>query len=96
MGHFFHQHPIPIVKNQKYHPYSGCYALSKVLEEVMLEQYYTQYNLNAPLCKQTRDFLLENGWEVYAEKFCNNGPDADWCFINTNHKDNKVSINKNF
>ena len=39
-----------------------------------------------------RDFLIENGWQVYAEKFSNNGPDADWCFINTNHNDSKQKI----
>jgi beta-1,4-mannosyl-glycoprotein beta-1,4-N-acetylglucosaminyltransferase len=36
--------------------------------------------------------LIENGWEVYSEKFSNNGPDADWCFLNKNYK----SLNSNF
>ena len=78
MGHFFHQHPIPIVENQKYHPYSGCYALSKVLEEVMLEQYYTQYNLNgcclrAPWIMEKDDFKysLSFGEDVFGSpKWC--------------------------
>ena len=46
MGHFVYPHPAPVVETQKHSPYEGCYALSKVLEEVMLEQYYTQYDLN--------------------------------------------------
>jgi UDP-glucose 4-epimerase len=47
MGHFHYPHPIPVTETQKHSAYQGCYALSKVLEEVMLEQYYIQYDLNA-------------------------------------------------
>ena len=36
MGHFFYPHPIPVTETQKHCAYPGCYALSKVLEEVML------------------------------------------------------------
>jgi UDP-glucose 4-epimerase len=46
LGHFFYPHPIPVTETQKHSAYPGCYALSKVLEEVMLEQYYKQYDLN--------------------------------------------------
>ena len=46
LGHFFYPHPIPVTETQKHTAYPGCYALSKVLEEVMLEQYYKQYDLN--------------------------------------------------
>ena len=59
---------------------------------LIVELQHTEYNKGAPLCDQTRDFLIENGWEVYAEKFSNNGPDADWCFINKNYK----SLNLDF
>ena len=52
---------------------------------LIVELQHTQYNEGAPMCNITCDFLIENGWQVYAEKFCNNGPDADWCFINTNN-----------
>jgi beta-1,4-mannosyl-glycoprotein beta-1,4-N-acetylglucosaminyltransferase len=51
---------------------------------LIVELQHIEYNKGAPLCNKTRDFLIENGWEVYAEKFSNNGPDADWCFINKN------------
>jgi len=61
MGHFVYPHPVPVVETQKHSPYTGCYALSKVLEEVMLEQYYTQYDLNgcclrAPWIMEKDDF----------------------------------------
>ena len=43
LGHFFYPHPVPVTEQQRHSAYPGCYALSKVLEEVMLEQYYVQY-----------------------------------------------------
>jgi UDP-glucose 4-epimerase len=46
VGHFFYPHPMPVTETQRHSAYPGCYALSKVLEEVMLEQYYLQYDLN--------------------------------------------------
>ena len=46
LGHFFYSHPVPVTEQQKHSAYPGCYALSKVLEEVMLEQYYIQYDLS--------------------------------------------------
>ncbi|MBC8254032.1 MAG: NAD(P)-dependent oxidoreductase [Ardenticatenia bacterium] len=46
VGHFFYPHPAPVTEAQKLAAYPGCYALSKVLEEVMLEQYQIQYDLN--------------------------------------------------
>jgi nucleoside-diphosphate-sugar epimerase len=61
MGHFFYPHPIPVTEKQKHSAYPGCYALSKVLEEVMLEQYFIQYDLNgcclrAPWIMEKDDF----------------------------------------
>jgi nucleoside-diphosphate-sugar epimerase len=47
MGHFFYPHPVPVTETQPHSAYPGCYALSKVLEEVMVEQYGMQYDLNA-------------------------------------------------
>jgi len=46
MGHFFYKHPAPVTETQKWSAYPGCYALSKALEECMLEQYFVQYGLN--------------------------------------------------
>ena len=61
MGHFIYPHPVPVTEQQPFSPYKGCYALSKVLEECMLEQYYTQYDLNgcclrAPWIMEKDDF----------------------------------------
>jgi nucleoside-diphosphate-sugar epimerase len=72
MGHFFYPHPVPVTEDQKHSAYPGCYALSKVLEEVMLEQYYQQYDLNgcclrAPWIMEKDDFkyTLSFGDDVF-------------------------------
>lgn len=72
MGHFFYPHPIPVTETQRHSAYPGCYALSKVLEEVMLEQYYIQYDLNgcclrAPWIMEKDDFrfTLSFGDDVF-------------------------------
>jgi nucleoside-diphosphate-sugar epimerase len=72
VGHFFYAHPGPVTEAQKHTAYPGCYALSKVLEEVMLEQYYIQYNLNgcclrAPWIMEKDDFKyhLSFGEDVF-------------------------------
>jgi len=64
IGHFYYPHPIPVTEQQKHSAYPGCYALSKVLEEVMLEQYYLQYDLNgcclrAPWIMEKDDFKYQ-------------------------------------
>jgi UDP-glucose 4-epimerase len=78
LGHFFYPHPVPVTEQQKHSAYPGCYALSKVLEEVMLEQYYLQYNLDgcclrAPWIMEKDDFryTLSFGKDVFG------GP--RWC-----------------
>ncbi|NIP95313.1 MAG: NAD(P)-dependent oxidoreductase, partial [Akkermansiaceae bacterium] len=78
MGHFFYPHPVPVTEQQRHSAYPGCYALSKVLEEVMLEQYYIQYDLNgcclrAPWIMEKDDFkyTLTFGEDVFG------GP--RWC-----------------
>ena len=64
MGHFVYPHPIPVTETQRHSAYPGCYALSKVLEEVMLEQYGIQYGLNgcclrAPWIMEKDDFKAQ-------------------------------------
>jgi len=64
MGHFFYPHRLPVTETQKHSAYPGCYALSKVLEEVMLEQYYVQYDLDgaclrAPWIMEKDDFKYQ-------------------------------------
>jgi UDP-glucose 4-epimerase len=61
MGHFFYRRPSPVTEADRHSAYPGCYALSKVLEEVMLEQYYIQYDfsgccLRAPWIMEKDDF----------------------------------------
>jgi UDP-glucose 4-epimerase len=72
MGHFFYKFPVPVTEQQRHSAYPGCYALSKVLEEVMLEQYYIQYGLNgcclrAPWIMEKDDFkyTLSFGDDVF-------------------------------
>ncbi len=64
IGHFFYPHPAPVTESQRHSAYPGCYALSKVLEEVMLEQYGIQYGLNgcclrAPWIMAQDDFKFQ-------------------------------------
>jgi UDP-glucose 4-epimerase len=64
MGHFVYPQPVPVTEQQKHSAYPGCYALSKVLEEVMLEQYGIQYDLNgcclrAPWIMEKDDFKYQ-------------------------------------
>jgi nucleoside-diphosphate-sugar epimerase len=72
VGHFVYPHPIPVTETQRHTAYAGCYALSKVLDEVILEQYYIQYGLNgcclrAPWIMEKDDFKrqLSFGEDVF-------------------------------
>jgi UDP-glucose 4-epimerase len=76
IGHFYYRHDGPITEAAAHRAYPGCYALSKVLEEVMLEQYGIQYGLNgcclrAPWIMEKDDFKysLSFGEDVFG------GPD---------------------
>jgi len=64
IGHFVYPRSKPVTETQKHSAYPGCYALSKVLEEVMLEQYYIQYDFNgcclrAPWIMEKDDFKYQ-------------------------------------
>jgi len=64
LGHFVYPHPLPITETQRHSAYPGCYALSKVIEEVMLEQYGIQHELNgcclrAPWIMEKDDFKFQ-------------------------------------
>lgn len=61
VGHIFHNYPEPVTEITPRRAYPGCYALTKVMEEVMLEQYQIQYDLNgcclrAPWIMEKDDF----------------------------------------
>src|SRR5688572_19168166 len=78
VGHFHYPHPAPVVETQPHSAYPGCYALSKVLEETMLQQYHVQYDLNgcclrAPWIMEKDDLRhhLSFGAEVFgAPRWC--------------------------
>jgi nucleoside-diphosphate-sugar epimerase len=61
IGHFFYDHGEPVTEHTPHRAYPGCYALSKVLEEVMLAQFAIQYGVNtcclrAPWIMEKDDF----------------------------------------
>jgi nucleoside-diphosphate-sugar epimerase len=61
VGHFFHEHDGPVTEKTPHMAYPGSYALSKVLEEVMLKQFTIQYGINtcclrAPWIMEKDDF----------------------------------------
>ena len=72
VGHFFYRHDGPITEKTRHQAYPGCYALSKVLEEVMLTQFTIQYGINgcclrAPWIMEKDDFryTLSFGDDVF-------------------------------
>jgi nucleoside-diphosphate-sugar epimerase len=72
VGHFFYDHGSPVTEATPHRAYPGCYALSKVLEEVMLQQYCIQYDidgccLRAPWIMEKDDFkyTLSFGDDVF-------------------------------
>lgn len=61
VGHIFQPHDGPITEAAPRKAYPGCYALTKVIEEVMLETYQVQYGidgciLRAPWLMEKDDF----------------------------------------
>jgi UDP-glucose 4-epimerase len=67
LGHFFYPHPQPVTEQQKHSAYPGSYALSKVLEEVMLEQYFIQYNISG--CCLRAPWIIEKDDFKYSLSF---------------------------
>ncbi|HEY0033290.1 MAG TPA: NAD(P)-dependent oxidoreductase [Devosia sp.] len=70
VGHIMVPYDEPITERSPRRPYPGVYALSKVLEEVMLEQYYVQYGING--CCLRAPWIMEKDDFRYALSF---GPD---------------------
>lgn len=50
---------------------------------LVIELQNIQYNRGAPLEDVTIKYLNDNGWKIVEAKFVDNGPDADYLFINT-------------
>jgi nucleoside-diphosphate-sugar epimerase len=68
VGHMFYDYGAPITEDSPRRAYPGCYALTKVIEEVMLEQVRIQYCLNtcclrAPWIMEKDDFRFVLSFE---------------------------------
>lgn len=50
---------------------------------LILELPNVEYNIGAPTASVIVEWLTEKGWVVHDEKFCDNGADADWLFVNS-------------
>jgi FkbM family methyltransferase len=61
----------------------GATNVLQKAEYLIVELQHVNYNKDAPLANTTIDYLKSIGWECIAEKFSDNGPDADYCFKNT-------------
>ena len=76
VGHYHYPHPGPVTEETPHTAYPGCYALSKVLEEVMLTQFCIQYGLNA--CCLRAPWIMEKDDFRYTLSFGDDvfgGPD---------------------
>lgn len=67
VGHAFHGYDAPVTETSPRRAYPGCYALTKVIEEVMLEQYQIQYGLNG--CCLRAPWIMEKDDFRYALAF---------------------------
>ena len=67
IGHFFYEKSMPVKESDKRTPYPGCYALSKALEEDMLDYYHIQYGLN--VCCLRAPWIMEKDDLRYALSF---------------------------
>ncbi len=72
IGHFVYPVAEPVTEQYRHRAYPGCYAMSKVVEEVLLEQSYFQYGLNGcclrtPWIQEKDDFkyTLSFGDDVF-------------------------------
>jgi UDP-glucose 4-epimerase len=70
VGHIFHDYAAPVTEESPRRAYKGCYALTKVIEEVMLEQYQIQYGIDG--CCLRAPWIMEKDDFRYAMSF---GPD---------------------
>jgi UDP-glucose 4-epimerase len=76
IGHFYYRHDGPITEDTPHCAYPGSYALSKVLEEVMLDQFAIQYGINS--CCLRAPWIMEKDDFKYSLSFGDDvfgGPD---------------------
>lgn len=67
VGHAFQSYDGPVTERSRRKAYPGCYALTKVLEEVMLEQYGLQYGLKGTILRAP--WIMEKDDFRYALSF---------------------------
>jgi UDP-glucose 4-epimerase len=67
VGHIFENYDGPVTEDSPRRAYPGCYALTKVIEEVMLEQYQIQYGING--CCLRAPWIMEKDDFRYAMAF---------------------------
>ncbi|MGH6923378.1 MAG: NAD-dependent epimerase/dehydratase family protein [Propylenella sp.] len=67
VGHFFYRHQGAVTEHTPHQAYPGCYALSKVLEEVMVQQFSLQYGINA--CCLRAPWIMEKDDFKYTLSF---------------------------
>ncbi len=67
VGHIFQPHDGPVTETAPRRAYPGVYALSKVLEETMLETYQVQYGING--CCLRAPWIMEKDDFRYALSF---------------------------
>jgi FkbM family methyltransferase len=62
----------------------GAKETLRSCKHLIVELQHQQYNLGAPLSKESIPFIESIGFKLVTPLFQNNGPDGDYHFINTN------------
>lgn len=62
---------------------NGGLPVIKNTKRLIVEMQHSQYNEGAPLVGETRPFIESLGFECTDPAFCDNGPDADYGFVNS-------------
>ena len=62
---------------------NGALETLKNVKYLIVELQSEQYNEGAPKVDVSLPYIENLGWKCIAKKFSDNGPDADYCFVNT-------------
>jgi len=63
---------------------AGALNTLKHAKYLIVEMQDVDYNIGAPKVFETKPYIESLGWTCIAEKFSDNGPDADYCFVRNN------------
>jgi FkbM family methyltransferase len=72
------------VQGSEHDVLAGAIETFKDCRDMIVEMQHEQYNLGAPLVKETQPYIESLGWKCVAPLFCNNGPDGDYHFVRSN------------